>query len=96
MKRFYIMVIMAAACLAAVAQTVRFNNETLNYKVMFKWGLVQKQAGRATLKLTDSKDKFVATLYARSEPWADHFIRYATLSYQQCLVQTCSRQNMNA
>lgn len=89
MKRFYIVVIMAAACLAAVAQTVRFNNETLNYKVMFKWGLVQKQAGRATLKLTDSKDKFVATLYARSEPWADHFY-----SLRDTLISTMSRADM--
>ncbi|MDE5921769.1 MAG: DUF3108 domain-containing protein, partial [Paramuribaculum sp.] len=50
-----------------------FSNETLHYKVMFKWGIVQKQAGRATLKLTSAPDHFKATLYARSEPWADHF-----------------------
>ena len=48
-------------------------SETLNYKVMFKWGLVQKQAGRATLQLIHSGNKYEATLFARSEPWADHF-----------------------
>lgn len=47
--------------------------ETLNYKVMFKWGIVQKQAGRATLQLKQQGNTFVATLFARSEPWADRF-----------------------
>lgn len=52
-----------------------FENETLNYKVLFKWGLVQKQAGRATLQLTETSDFFVAKLYARSENWADKFYK---------------------
>ncbi|MBD5332056.1 MAG: DUF3108 domain-containing protein [Bacteroides sp.] len=47
--------------------------ETLNYKVMFKWGIVQKQAGRATLQLKQQGNTFIATLFARSEPWADRF-----------------------
>ena len=67
------------ALLALVLATVpaaarqRFGDETLNYKVLFKWGIVQKQAGRATLSLRSNGKDYVSTLYARSEPWADHF-----------------------
>lgn len=47
--------------------------ETLHYKVMFKWGLVNKQAGRATLSLKRGTDYYISQLTARSESWADKF-----------------------
>lgn len=50
-------------------------NEALTYKVMFKWGLINKQAGRGTLYLRDDGNRFVSTLHARSEPWADKFYK---------------------
>lgn len=49
--------------------------ESLNYRVMFKWGLVNKQAGTVNLS-TFSKDggsRFEALLTARSAKWADRF-----------------------
>lgn len=58
---------------AALATTL--GNEALTYKVMFKWGLIHKQAGRGTLYLRDEDNRFVSTLYARSEPWADKFYK---------------------
>lgn len=73
---------------AAFAASPRLTEETLNYKVMFKWGLVQKQAGRATLKLRQEPGHFKATLYARSEPWADHFY-----SLRDTLISTMSRHD---
>ncbi|MDE5688621.1 MAG: DUF3108 domain-containing protein [Paramuribaculum sp.] len=88
MKRLYSILILAFFFLQSVAVT-RFEEETLNYKVMFKWGLVQKQAGRATLKLKSSPDAFVATLYARSESWADHFY-----SLRDTLISTMSKTDM--
>ncbi|WP_289733552.1 DUF3108 domain-containing protein [Paramuribaculum intestinale] len=72
MKR-HIILLTALLCVALTTAAHGFTDETLNYKVMFKWGIVHKQAGRATLKLTSAPDHFKATLYARSEPWADHF-----------------------
>lgn len=90
MKRLLLAAICAAAVwLSAAGKVSHFNDEVLNYKVMFKWGLVQKQAGRATLKLTSAPDKFVATLYARSESWADHFY-----SLRDTLISTMSRVDM--
>lgn len=60
-------------CTTAIqAQAYDFNNETLSYKVKYKWGLINKLAGRATLTLRHSGSNYVTKLTAASEPWADH------------------------
>ncbi|MBR6639137.1 MAG: DUF3108 domain-containing protein [Muribaculaceae bacterium] len=46
-------------------------DEDLKYKVTYKWGLINTQAGRATLSLRNNGNKYKATLIARTEPWAD-------------------------
>lgn len=53
------------------AKAISLGNETINYKVIYKWGLVHKQAGRARLLLKKSGSHYKASAYARSEPWAD-------------------------
>ncbi|MCC8070752.1 MAG: DUF3108 domain-containing protein [Bacteroidales bacterium] len=75
-KRFLPFLITIAVLLllggfGARAQSLSFPDEELHYKVTFKWGLIQKQAGTATLKLRSQGSDFKATLYARSDPWAD-------------------------
>lgn len=65
--------VIALLCINAVCHAELPKHEVLNYKVQFKWGLIQKQAGRATLTLNTSGDKSTAVLVARSEPWADGF-----------------------
>ena len=80
MRRLFSIILFAGVFLNAAAVT-HFEEETLNYKVMFKWGLVQKQAGRATLKLKSSPDAFVATLYARSESLGRPFLLPARHSH---------------
>ena len=52
-----------------------FSDESLNYRVMYKWGLVNKQAGHATLSLRNEGDRYELLLTAASEPWADRFYR---------------------
>ncbi len=52
-----------------------FAPETINYKVMFKWGLINKQAGHATLTLNHGSDGYITQLTAASEPWADRIYR---------------------
>lgn len=48
--------------------------ESINYKVMYKWGLINKQAGHVNLSTSSlNNDEFRATLTAASEPWADKF-----------------------
>lgn len=53
----------------------RLEPETLQYRVMFKWGLVNKQAGTATLMLNHGDKSYRAQLAAKSEPWADRIYR---------------------
>lgn len=68
---FFATIIAVATAVAPVADAAGFNNETLTYKVLYKWGLVHKTAGRATLSLHTTPSTYNATLVARSEPWAD-------------------------
>lgn len=50
-----------------------FANETVNYKVNYKWGLIHKQAGHASLMLRNEGRNYILQLTASSEPWADKF-----------------------
>lgn len=60
-----------AAPIAPRDADITFSDETLRYKVMFKWGMINKVAGRATVSLRQDADSYYSTVYARSEPWAD-------------------------
>ncbi len=56
------------------ASTPRIKGEKLTYRVMYKWGLINKQAGLVTLTTTDvSNGQFKSTLVGRSATWADKF-----------------------
>lgn len=57
----------------AVAAVTHFSDETLDYKVNYKWGLIHKQAGHATVTLKNVGDDYIIQLTASSEPWADKF-----------------------
>lgn len=50
-------------------------NETLNYKITYKWGLIHKQAGRATFTTRNDGSLMHATMIARTEPWADRIFK---------------------
>ncbi|MCH5222090.1 MAG: DUF3108 domain-containing protein [Muribaculaceae bacterium] len=59
---------------ASAAETLishRLEPETLHYKVMYKWGLINKQAGTATITLSHTTEGYHATVTAASAPWAD-------------------------
>lgn len=50
------------------------DRETLSYKISYRWGLINKTAGRATFSLQkNSSNQYNAKMCARTEPWADHF-----------------------
>lgn len=71
MTRLFITLIMLVATAAHIS-AIDFGNESLNYRVTYKWGLIQKNAGRANLTLKRNGDDYHAVLTARSDPWADH------------------------
>ena len=58
---------------AVTASAVTFADESLDYKVKYKWGLINKQAGHATLTLKNVGNEYIVQLTAASEPWADKF-----------------------
>jgi len=53
-----------------------FDNESLRYKVLYRWGLINKTAGYATIRMTGGDGETCkAQLTAASEPWADRFYK---------------------
>lgn len=48
-----------------------FANEDLHYVITYKWGLIHKEAGTATLSLRSSGNDYRLSLTARTKPWAD-------------------------
>lgn len=50
-----------------------FADETLHYVVSYKWGLIHKDAGEATLSLRNRGDKYFIKLTGKTKPWADNF-----------------------
>jgi hypothetical protein len=61
----------ALLCSLSVSADKTFSNETVKYKVMFKWGLINKQAGNVSISLHNHGANYNAKLVAASAPWAD-------------------------
>lgn len=54
------------------AKASDFKDETLNYVVSYKWGLIHKDAGTASLELKNHGNKYLIKLTAKTKPWADN------------------------
>ena len=71
-KILYTLIIALSATLGLNAQVS--DGESINYRVMYKWGLVNKQAGRVNLSTQRTDAQTIkAQLTARTEKWADAF-----------------------
>lgn len=71
-KLFLILFFVAVVALQGHARVT--DGESVNYRVMYKWGLVNKQAGRVNLSTRRSGSGTIkAQLTAKSEKWADAF-----------------------
>ncbi len=67
-------VFMMSVAMATAQQAYTPSVEKLRYKVMYKWGIISKQAGTVTLSTHDFDDGyFRSTLVGRSASWADKF-----------------------
>ena len=65
------LVVLAAGAMAA-QHTLK--DETVTYKIMYKWGLINKQAGTATIDLREDTGQMMRSqLVGVSAPWADKF-----------------------
>lgn len=54
-----------------VGAVTSFQNETLKYVISYKWGLIHKDAGEATLSLKRNGNVYNVMLAAKTKPWAD-------------------------
>lgn len=72
MKRLGLIITVVLGWMLSVS-AVNLKPEVLNYKVLYKWGLVQKHAGNCTITLTRHGNSYEAVATARSVSWADKF-----------------------
>ena len=71
-----IAIIIASLWCALGAAANTFSPETLHYKVMFKWGLINKKAGTVAINIGHHPEGgYASRLTAASAPWADKFYR---------------------
>ncbi len=74
MKRIF-SIIFAALCLVFASGMARgetkFEDETLRYVITYKWGLITKDSGEATLSLKNQGSKYYIQLTGKTKPWAD-------------------------
>lgn len=54
-----------------ISASAGFSDETLHYVITYKWGLIHKEAGTATLSLRNSGDEYLLKLTGKTKPWAD-------------------------
>ena len=65
MKIFVLSISMLVAMLTQSITAQTFNDETVHYKVMYKWGLINKQAGTASLSIKTVGENYNTQLIAK-------------------------------
>lgn len=74
MKKLLAILILAAmqmAWMPAVKAQSAFADESLRYVITYKWGLITKDAGEATMSLKNRGSRYDITLVGKTKPWAD-------------------------
>jgi hypothetical protein len=72
MKRIlFTMLLVAAIVLPQQVWGRDFGNETLNYEIVYHWGMIWKHAGDATLSLKKTSSGYNAQLTGKTRSWAD-------------------------
>lgn len=69
MKKALLLLLLLTAYIGAA--TAALKTEHLNYVISYKWGLIHKDAGDATLSLVNRGDTYDVRLTAKTKPWAD-------------------------
>lgn len=68
----YIFLLLAfSLCSGVVGATASFQNENLKYVISYKWGMIHKDTGDATLSLRKDGNIYNVMLAAKTRPWAD-------------------------
>lgn len=53
----------------------KFADETLKYVITYKWGLITKDSGDATLSIKNKGSQYYIQLTGKTRPWADGLFR---------------------
>ncbi len=72
-KLLPILVLLTAFVMPGRMTAKEFVNEKLHYVITYKWGLIHKDAGDATLSLRNNGTIYKLMLAAKTKPWADKF-----------------------
>ena len=70
--RYVLVALLVWLCCGMISAS-GFADETLHYVVAYKWGLIHKDAGEATLSLRNRGSEYFITLTGKTKPWADGF-----------------------
>lgn len=52
LRKILTIILLSLYCFGAAAAIPNFQNEKLSYVISYKWGIIQKDAAKATLTLT--------------------------------------------
>lgn len=93
MRRFsgitFLVILALVICFPSLA-SASFANETLHYVITYKWGLIHKDTGEATLSLRNNGDRYSLILAARTKPWADRIF-----SVRDTLIGSVDRSSLH-
>jgi len=70
---FFAILVLVCLVGASSLSAAEFANEKLNYVISYKWGLIHKDAGTATLELSNHGAVYKIRLVGKTKPWADRF-----------------------
>lgn len=75
MKKIILLILAALLSVLNISKirAESLKNENLHYVISYKWGLIHKDAGEATLSLRNNGNMYDVMLSAKTKPWADKF-----------------------
>ncbi len=87
MKRLFLLLVIVAGVVGAPAlRALTLTDETLNYQIVYHWGVVWKHAGDATMSISKSGNGYNARLTGKTRSWADKI--YTVRDTLKCTMGT--------
>lgn len=85
-KNIFRNIALMVVCLASSlnASAVNYNNETLNYEVVYHWGMIWKHAADASLSIHKTSSGYYSQLVGKTRSWADKI--YPTRDTLKCTM----------
>lgn len=78
LKYFFLTSVSAMTMLVAPAQEVQvrsYTSETLNYQIVYHWGIIWKHAGNAQLSIRRTNSGYYSQLIGKTRSWTDKIYR---------------------